>query len=86
MLLYWVATATAALLALGTVVVLIMGAFNMWGFKSENNVLEAFVFIPALLIWLIGRACRYFMAGRLKAFNAVECSTSSKRMLQCYVR
>jgi hypothetical protein len=62
MVLYW-ATAVAAFLALGTVAVLIMGAFNVWGFKSENNVLEAFVFIPALLIWLFGRACRYFMAG-----------------------
>jgi hypothetical protein len=63
MVLYWAATAVAAFLALGTVAVLIMGAFNAWGFKSENNVLEAFVFIPALLIWLFGRACRYFMAG-----------------------
>ena len=61
--LYWMATTVAAFLALGTVMVLIMGAFNMWRFKSENNVVEAFVFIPALLIWLIGRASRYFLAG-----------------------
>jgi hypothetical protein len=63
LVLYWAATVVAALLALGTVVVLILGAFNVLGFKSENNVHEAFVFIPALLIWLIGRACRYFLAG-----------------------
>jgi hypothetical protein len=63
MVLYWATTIVAAFLALGTVVVLIMGAFNVWGFRSENNVLEAFVFIPALLIWLIGRACRYLLAG-----------------------
>ena len=60
--LYWAATAVALFLALGTVVVLIMGAFNLWGFKSENNALEAFVFIPALLIWLAGRLCRALMA------------------------
>lgn len=55
------ANALAAFLALGTVAVLIMGAFNVFGFKSENNVLEAFVFIPALVIWLIARICRHFM-------------------------
>jgi hypothetical protein len=64
MALYWLATAVAVFLALGTVVVLILGAFDMWGFKSEDNILEAFVFIPAFLIWLFGRACRYFMAGK----------------------
>jgi len=63
MVLYWATTIVATFLVLGTVVVLIMGAFNVWGFRSENNVLEAFVFIPALLIWLIGRACRYLLAG-----------------------
>ena len=62
MMLYWAATAVALFLALGTVVVLIMGAFNLWGFKSENNALEAFVFIPALLIWLAGRFCRVLAA------------------------
>jgi hypothetical protein len=63
MVLYWVATAIAAFLALGTAAVLIMGAFDVWGFKSENNAIEAFVFLPALLIWLFGRACRYLTAG-----------------------
>lgn len=62
MVLYWLATAVAVFLALGTVVVLILGSFDLLGFKSENNILEAFVFIPAFLIWLIGRACRYFMS------------------------
>jgi hypothetical protein len=61
MALYWTANALAVFLALGTVVVLIMGAFNLFGFKSENNVLEAFVFISALVIWLIGRTCRHFL-------------------------
>jgi hypothetical protein len=56
MVLYWTATVVAAFLALGTAVVLIMGAFNVFGFKAENNVLETFVLIPALVIWLIGCA------------------------------
>ncbi|HLL26305.1 MAG TPA: hypothetical protein VKT73_01465 [Xanthobacteraceae bacterium] len=61
--LYWIASCIAAFLALGTVVVIALGMFNAMGFKSENNILEAFVFIPAVLIWLIGRACRYLLAG-----------------------
>lgn len=64
MILYWVANIVAAFLALGTVAVLIMGTFDILGFKSENNVLEAFVFMPAVLIWLIGRACLYLLAGK----------------------
>jgi hypothetical protein len=60
--LYWTCTAIAVFLALGTVAVLVLGSFDVWGFKPENNVLEAFVFIPALLIWLLGRACRYLLA------------------------
>jgi hypothetical protein len=61
--LYWVATGVAVFLAAGTVIVILMGTMGVMGFKTENNILEAFVFIPALLIWLVGRACRYFLAG-----------------------
>jgi hypothetical protein len=63
MVFYWTANVIAAFLALGTAAVLILGTFNVLGFKSENNVLEAFVFIPAAMIWLIGRAGRYLLAG-----------------------
>jgi hypothetical protein len=59
---YWIATVIAALLVLGTCIVLVLGAFDAWGFKSENNILEAFVFIPALLIWAIGWGCRYILS------------------------
>jgi hypothetical protein len=61
--LYWVATVVAVFLAAGTVIVILMGMMGVMGFKAENNILEAFVFIPALLIWLFGRACRYVLAG-----------------------
>jgi hypothetical protein len=63
MVLYWAASAVAGFLAAGTAAVIVMGAFNVWGFESENNVLEAVVFIPAAVIWLFGRACRYVLAG-----------------------
>jgi hypothetical protein len=57
------ASGIAAFLAIGTVVVVFMGLFGLRGYNTESAVLESFVFIPALLIWLIGRACRYFLAG-----------------------
>jgi hypothetical protein len=66
MVLYWVATGIAALLAVGTVAAMVMGAFGLVKYYKdwEDVFLESFVFIPALLIWLIGRACRYFLAGK----------------------
>jgi hypothetical protein len=63
MALYWTANVLAAFLVVGTLVMVFMGIFGLNGYDSETAILESFVFIPALLIWLIGRACRYFLAG-----------------------
>lgn len=64
MTIYWIALVIALFLALGTVIVIVAGYFEMWGFRAENNILEAFVFIPALLLWLLGLASRKFIARR----------------------
>jgi hypothetical protein len=64
MTIYWLATVLALFLALGTVIVIAAAYFEMWGLRAENNILEAFVFIPALLLWLLGLASRKFIARR----------------------
>ena len=63
MVIYWAATGIAVILALGTAVMVTLGVLGLAGYTSENAVLEAFVLVPALLIWLFGRACRYVLAG-----------------------
>jgi len=66
MALYWIATGIALLLAVGTVLAMVLGALGLVKYYKdwEGVFLESVVFIPALLIWLIGRACRYFLAGK----------------------
>jgi hypothetical protein len=62
--LYWTCTGIAVFLTLGTVIVLILGSLNALGYESQNNAVEAFVFIPALAFWLLALAFRHFLFGR----------------------
>lgn len=55
--LYWVGCLAAALLAAGAFWVLAQTGDQRPGFI-------AFVSAPALVAWLLGRACRYVLSGR----------------------
>jgi hypothetical protein len=61
MAIYWVMTTIAVFLALGTVVMIVMGTLGLMGQNGETALLESVVFIPAFLFWLIGRASRYYL-------------------------
>jgi hypothetical protein len=56
--LYWGASVIAGLLMIGA-------AFAMvFGMGDDRFLMVGFVTVFAIIVWLVGRACRYVLAGR----------------------
>ncbi len=63
---YWLCTGVAALLVLGSISFALMSLeAEAAAWVAEERLTTAEVFaVLAIVVWLIGRAARYFMAGR----------------------
>jgi hypothetical protein len=60
--LYWLGCVVAILLAAGAAWVLLDTRNSRPEMIAPGFI--AFVFAPAVVVWLVGRACRYVLAGR----------------------
>lgn len=58
--LYWLGCIIAALIAIAGIYVYIMEGLS----RSDGLAITGGFFVAAFVPWLIGRACRYILAGR----------------------
>ena len=56
--LYWGASLIAGLLGLISAYAIVFGA------GEDRFFIDAMLFVFAVIVWLVGRACRYVLAGR----------------------